>query len=316
MTAGLSRLPQMDGRLFATDSGLETTLIFRDGYDLPVGEAFVLLRTQSGRDYLRSYFLQHGGIAVGAGLGFILEAPTWRANPDWAAHVGVGLEELARLNSEAISLLWDVRTKLETQFTPLVISGCIGPRGDGYDPGNVMDVAVARTYHGFQSRIFAEAGADMVTAMTLTNIPEAVGIALAAQDANIACAISFTVETDGRLPTGDHLGLAIEAVDDATGGSTAYFMVNCAHPDHFMPALQKGGAWVERIKGLRANASRCSHEELDNSPTLDDGDPDEMGRLFGEIRRQFPHITVVGGCCGTDYRHIERIVASVAEETV
>ena len=190
---------------------------------------------------------------------------------------------------------------------PIVISGCIGPRGDGYDPGMLMSPAEAEAYHAWQIGIFRETGCDCVSAITMTNVAEAIGIACAAQAADIPCVISFTLETDGRLPTGQPLSDAIEAVDAETGSAAAYFMINCAHPTHFAGVLERGGAWVRRVRGLRANASQCSHAELDNAPELDDGNPHELGRQYAELLDRFPHLNVLGGCCGTDHRHIEAI---------
>jgi len=199
-----------------------------------------------------------------------------------------------------------LREEFETPSSPMVISGCVGPRGDGYDPGSVMNAAEAEAYHGRQVRSFEEAGADMVTAITMTNANEAIGVARAAQKNNLPVAISFTVETDGRLPTGQALQEAIAEVDAATGKAPAYYMINCAHPTHFADALG-GGAWVERVCGLRANASKRSHRELNEAPDLDDGDPVELGGQYRDLRRRFGHINVLGGCCGTDHRHIEQI---------
>ena len=119
------------------------------------------------------------------------------------------------------------------------------------------------------------------------------------------CVISFTVETDGRLPTGETLAEAIESVDAATGRSPAYYMINCAHPTHFDHVLDASEAWTKRLRGLRANSSRCSHAELDNAPELDIGDPHELSGQYAEFLRRFPHINVLGGCCGTDHRHVD-----------
>jgi S-methylmethionine-dependent homocysteine/selenocysteine methylase len=301
------RLPQLDGGLFLTDGGLETTLVFHEGWDLPCFAAFVLLDSERGRKALRDYFDRYVPMAIAAGAGFILEAPTWRANPDWGVKVGYGREALARNNRAAIALLLELRDRYETAASPMVVSGAIGPRGDGYDPGALMSASEAADYHGFQIGLFREAGADLVSAFTMTNIGEAQGIALAAKAADIPCVISFTVETDGRLPTGDTLAEAIDSVDEASGGGPAYYMINCAHPTHFDHVLDAGGAWVKRMRGIRANSSRMSHAELDNAPELDIGDPLELGGQYAELRRRFPHINVLGGCCGTDHRHVDCI---------
>ena len=214
---------------------------------------------------------------------------------------------------DPVTLMAEVRDAYETAANPIVISGCIGPRGDGYDPGALMTPEEAEAYHVWQTKVLADAGVDLVTAITMTNIPEAIGVARAARAAGVPCAISFTLETDGRLPTGDALSDAIEAVDAATGAAPAYYMINCAHPSHFETTLEEGAAWTQRIKALRANSSRCSHAELDNATELDTGDPDELGGEYADLRRRFPHITVLGGCCGTDHRHVAAISAACFE---
>jgi homocysteine S-methyltransferase len=297
-------LPHVDGRLFLTDGGLETTLIFHHGWKLPVGEAFVLLESAQGRRAIRDYFDRYLPLAVAHGVGFVLESPTWRANPDWAAKVGCDRSRLAALNRSAIALMREVRAQYESPRTPIVISGNIGPRGDGYDPGTLMRPQEAADYHGWQIGIFREERVDCVSAFTMTNVNEALGVALAARKAEVPCVLSFTLETDGRLPTGETLGEAIEAVDSGSGASPAYYMINCAHPTHFSGALREGAPWMRRLRAIRANSSRKSHAELDNSPELDTGDPQELGRQYAELLRRFPHINVLGGCCGTDHRHL------------
>lgn len=298
------RLPQLDGGLFLTDGGLETTLIFHQGLELPMFEAFTLLESERGRAALHTYYDRYAVMAVANGLGFILESPTWRANPDWAAKLGYDRDRLARINRAAVEMMRAVRDEHETARSPFVVSGNMGPRGDGYDPGTLMTAAEAEAYHSWQMRVLAEAGADLVSAFTMTNVPEATGIARAAKAAGIPCVISFTVETDGRLPDGETLAEAIDAVDRATAGAPAYYMINCAHPTHFGDALRMSGSWIERLRGIRANASRLSHAELDNSSELDIGNPQQLGEEHAELLRRLPHLNVLGGCCGTDHRHV------------
>jgi S-methylmethionine-dependent homocysteine/selenocysteine methylase len=298
-------LPHQDGRLFLTDGGFETTLIFHEGWDLPMGEAFVLIETEKGRKAIRAYYDRYLPMAAEHGTGFILETPTWRANPDWAAKAG-GYERprLAELNREGVALMREVRAKYEGPQTPILISGNVGPRGDGYDPGTLMSPQEAADYHAWQIGIFREEGVDFVSAFTMTNVSEALGFALAAKQAKVPGVISFTLETDGRLPTGETLGAAIETVDHATGASPAYYMINCAHPTHFADVLDADAPWMKRLLGVRANSSCKSHTELDNSPELDIGNPQELGEQYAALLRRFPHINVLGGCCGTDHRHI------------
>lgn len=302
-----SRLPQLDGRIFLTDGGLETTLMFHHGWDLPIGEAFVLLDSEKGQAELRGYFERYIPLALECKAGFVLESPTWRANPDWAAKAGYDQVRLAANNARAIEFMMALRRAHETPASPMPISGCVGPRGDGYDPGVLMSPEEAERYHSWQIEIFRDAGADFVSAITMTNINEALGFTRAARAARMPAVVSFTVETDGTIPTGETLGEAIEAVDAGTQGWPVYYMINCAHPTHFMDVLDETAAWTRRLRGLRANSSKCSHAELDNAPELDIGNPQELGEEYAEIRRRFPQINVLGGCCGTDHRHVASI---------
>jgi S-methylmethionine-dependent homocysteine/selenocysteine methylase len=302
------RLPQLDpAGPFLTDGGLETTLIFHRGLDLPCFAAFALLANDSGRDELRRYFAPYLALAREHCDGFVLDTATWRANPDWGARLGYGLDDLDAANRTAVALAEEIRAAGEAKATPVVINGVIGPRGDGYDPGELMTADEAQRYHARQIATFADTAADMVTGLTLTNPEEAIGIARAARDHALPAVISFTVETDGRLPDGRPLGDAIERVDAETGGSVAYFMINCAHPTHFAGVLDDDGAWRERIGGLRANASAKSHAELDEAEELDEGDPAALGAEHAALRRRLPAVAVLGGCCGTDHRHVEAI---------
>jgi S-methylmethionine-dependent homocysteine/selenocysteine methylase len=305
-------LPQLGGDLFLTDGGIETTLGFLEGFELPHFAAFVLLEHDAGRQALARYYRRHASIARDRGVGFILESATWRASADWGTLLGYSAEALDELNRQAITLLQEVRDELATARSPMVISGCVGPRGDGYQPGRLMSVEQARAFHARQVDVFATSGADLVSAMTMTNVPEAVGFVEAAQIAGIPAVVAFTVETDGRLPAGETLAEAITAVDSATGEAPVYYMVNCAHPTHFAGALEAGGAWLARLRGVRANASSRSHAELDGATDLDAGDPVELGRQYADLRRRLPHLNVLGGCCGTDHRHIEQICLACA----
>jgi S-methylmethionine-dependent homocysteine/selenocysteine methylase len=302
-------LPQLDGDFFLTDGGIETTLIFLDGQELPEFAAFHLLKHNDGEAALRKYFRTYADLVERFGTGLILESPTWRASPDWGAKLGYSAKDLGDANRRAIVLLEEIRSDFKKD-RKAVISGCVGPRGDGYKAGETMSEKEAEIYHGTQIQIFEDSTADMVTAITMNYVEEAIGIARAAEHANMPVVISFTVETDGRLPTGQTLQAAIEQVDAATSKYPAYYMINCAHPTHFDQVLLKGDPWTERIRGLRANASRKSHAELNESPELDIGDPAELAAQYAELRRRSVQLNVMGGCCGTDHRHVEQIAAA------
>ena len=297
-------------RMFLTDAGLETDILFNRGIDLPHFASIALLRSEEGRRALDDYFRGFLDLARRSGTGFILESATWRASPDWAEPLGLERADLDDLNRAAIASLITLRDDYQSDLLPIVVSGCVGPRGDGYDPGRIMNVEEAVAYHSHQAAVLASAGADMLSAITMTNVPEAIGVAKAAKALAIPVSISFTVETDGRLPTGDPLSTAISMVDDATGNYPAYFMINCAHPTHFAGTMEDGAGWTGRIRGVRANASRCSHAELDAMTALDIGDPHELASLYRDLRVRFPGITVLGGCCGTDLRHVAAIAAA------
>ncbi len=302
-----NNLPQLSSDLFITDGGIETTLIFHEGFDLPEFAAFVLFEDTQGQAALWQYFSTYAAIARDQKVGFILESPTWRSNPDWAYKLGYSLEELDRLNKQAIALMAEIRKEYETANSQMVISGCVGPRGDGYNPAAMMTAVEAQQYHATQIGTFGQTAADMVTAITMTYAEEAIGVTRAAQAAGLPVVISFTVETDGRLPSGQPLGNAIRQVDEATGRGPVYYMINCAHPTHFEDALAGGESWVERIGGLRANASAKSHAELDEAEELDDGNPQELGVQYRQLKSQLRNLVVLGGCCGTDHRHIQEI---------
>jgi S-methylmethionine-dependent homocysteine/selenocysteine methylase len=304
------RLPQLGADTFLTDGGIETTLIFDDGFELPDFAAFTLLADPAGRAALDRYFDAYAGIAAREGVGIVLETATWRANPDWGARAGYTIEALEAVNRDAVELLLGVRRRHESPSAPIVLSGCVGPRGDGYQVGATMTIDEARTYHAVQARAFAASAADMLTAITMTYVEEAIGVAEAARAAEIPVVISFTVETDGRLPSGQALGEAIDAVDGATGSYPAYYMINCAHPVHFRHVLDGSPAWTARLGGVRANASTLSHAELDEAETLDAGDPADLAERYREMRALVPSLRVLGGCCGTSHHHIDAIATA------
>jgi S-methylmethionine-dependent homocysteine/selenocysteine methylase len=285
-----------------TDGGLETDLIYHHGVDLPDFAAFPLVDDDQGRELLFHYYGDYVAIAKQANAALQLETPTWRASGDWGDRLGYSAADLRRVNRDSVTLLRQVRD--DSGLDSLVISGCLGPRGDGYVAGEAIDPDAAAAYHAPQIDAFAEAGADLVTVLTLTGTGEAVGIVRAARSAGVPVALSFTVELDGRLPDGTLLSTAITEVDAA--GGPDYFMVNCAHPTHIAPGLEGdgGGDWRSRIVGLRANASVRSHEELDAATELDEGDPVDLASAQDALRPRLPNLALVGGCCGTDARHV------------
>ena len=299
-------LPQLEDGLFLTDGGIETSLIFHQGLDLPLFAAFDLLKDEKGMRSLQEYYAPYVALALEHDLGFILESPTWRASPRWGTELGYTKDQLDGFNRQAIGLMEGIRSE-QGGDAPCVISGCVGPHDDGYSPAVKLDADAAEEYHSEQIGTFSETNADMITAITMTYPDEAIGVARAGAATGMPVAISFTLETDGRLPNGQALGDAIEEVDRATGASVAYYMINCAHPTHFDEVLEADGPWLDRVRGLRANASTKSHAELDEAEELDEGDPTDLGRRYAALRARLPLLNVVGGCCGTDHRHVAAI---------
>jgi homocysteine S-methyltransferase len=301
-----------DGRRFLTDGGIETTLIFDEGLELPSFAAIHLMRDAAGRSALKRYFERHIQVALEhPGFGFILESPTWRSSPDWGDRLGFLKHELRSANAAAIAMMGELRATYASDQFPMLVSGCVGPRGDGYVAGEIMRTETAEAYHDEQIGTMLEAGADFISAITMTNTPEAIGIARAAKRRSANVVISFTVETDGKLPTGQTLRAAIDEVDAATGRAPAYYMINCAHPTHFAELLEGNAPWTQRIQGIRANASKCSHAELNEARELDRGVPSELGAEYRALAEHLPQLRVFGGCCGTNHEHIEAIAVAI-----
>ncbi len=298
-------LPQTEGGVFLTDAGLETVLIFRDGIDLPAFASFPLVEDEAGREALDAYFKPFLQLARERGTGFVLTSPTWRASQDWADQLGYDAASLAKINRHSIEMMERLRDDAGSG-QPILIEGVLGPRGDGYAPSSTMTVWEAERYHAVQLRVFADTAADMASAITMTYAEEAIGVVRAAAKLGLPSAIGFTVETDGRLPSGQTLRAAIDQVDAETDGACGYFLINCAHPTHFAEMLADGPP-IPRICGLRANASTRSHAELDEAEEFDDGDPTDLGARYVALRESLPNLTVLGGCCGTDFRHVEAI---------
>lgn len=293
-----------------TDSGLETWLVFHRGIDLQDFAAFPLLEDSEGRKHLEEYYRDHLRIAEEAGSGLVLETPTWRASADWGDRLGYDAAALDRVNREAVAFVRDVAEPYDG--VDVVVSGNIGPRGDGYDPTEFLTPETSASYHQPQIKAFVAAGADRVTMLTATHPGEAIGVVQAAASAGIPVVIAFTVETNGRLPNGQALDEALAEVESATGGGALHFGVNCAHPDHIN--LDGDPTVLSRVELLRANASRASHSELDEAEELDAGDPAELASQYAALVRDHPNLRVLGGCCGTDARHIRAIARACVTE--
>ena len=308
-----TNLPQLEGGLFLTDAGLETDLIFNHGIEIREFAAHTLLEDSAGRHALAQYFRGFLSLAARHEVGFILDSPTWKAHTHWSKDLGSDAQELAAINRKAIDFIADLRDEFAGNREPIVLNAVIGPCGDAYAPEQQVSAEDAQRHHARQIGWLKDTEVDMVSALTFTQSSEAIGIVRAANHARLPIVVSFTVETDGSLPTGQPIGEAIQEVDAATAKGAAYFMINCAHPDHFTHALKDAG-WLRRIRGLRCNASRCSHAELDEAETLDAGDPVELAQLYHDLATRMPWVNVLGGCCGSDLSHVTAIAGAVVEQ--
>ncbi len=308
-----NNLPPCKKRFFLTDGGMETEFIYKKGIDLPYFAALTLLENHDTKALVEDYSKAYFDIAQKYNAGFILGGFTWRANTDWGKRLGYeSAEDIDNMVKDIISYLSSLRDQYDTNDFPIILSGSHGSRGDGYNPDCTMTVAEAEDYHSIQIRSFKGSDVDIISALTMNNTPETIGIVNAAKNESMPIAVSFTLDTDGNLPTGQSLKSAINDVEQATDQYPLYYMINCAHPSHFDHLLNSGEEWLKRIKGIRANASKCSHAELDQATELDDGNPSEFGEEYSEILSNNPQIKIIGGCCGTDHRHVNAAVKACA----
>ena len=290
-----------------TDSGFETTLIFNHNIDLPHFAAFYLLDKPKYDDIIYNYYKDHLEVAKKHNTGFILESGTWRANKDWGFKLGYNESELIGVNQLAVKQLKLIKQEFLPYLPYIFISGQIGPAKDGYTITEVMSEIEAQQYHDLQIKAFKDSGADLASALTIGYINEALGIVNAAKANNLPIVISFTVETDGNLPSGETLKEAIETIDRATKNYPLHYMINCAHPSHFINRFDKEEDWQIRIKAIRANASCKSHAELDEATELDRGDIVDFGKWHAILKEKLPSLKIYGGCCGTDTSHVLEI---------
>ncbi|WP_163132365.1 homocysteine S-methyltransferase family protein [Agarivorans sp. Alg241-V36] len=300
--------PHHRNKLFACYTGLETELVYRRGFNLPGFAAYPLLATPSDKLLLGDYYKQLIQLASELGVGCILDSVSWTANRDRAAALGITVEQLKQFNIEAIEFIAGI--KRQNPDVPIVLSAQVGPRDDGYAPSHLMNVHQAFDYHSEQIAVCASTEVDLISAFTICYPEEAIGIVKAAKKYTMPVAVAFTLETDGRLPTGMSLQKAIAMVDAQTDSAVLYYLINCAHPSHFSHILD-GGAWMQRLRGLVVNASCCSHQTLEQATELDEGNPAELGKQVAELHRSYPQLNILGGCCGTDMRHMRSIFEAV-----
>lgn len=298
-------------RLYLAEGGQETEIMYRHGHALPHFAMFTLLEKPQAVADMQDMYRRYLDTAASHGFAALIGGLDYRASPDWGDLLGYSREGLADLQLAAIEFLREVAQPYSDQLPDIRIAGCVGPRGDAYSLNQSITAEEAEDYHSVQIATLKQAKVDLVSAMTLNSVAEAVGIARAASTAGLPVCIGFTLDSRSRLQSGPTLREAIEAVDREAGDSKPdFFGINCSHPAEFEPALEPGD-WIQRIRSLRPNAALMDKIELCQLGHLEEGDPRELGELMGDLARRYPHIDIWGGCCGTWDKHLDAIAGNV-----
>lgn len=303
--------PRLENKFYLTAGGTETEILYKWGYELPEFAMFTLLDDEEANECVRNMYRRYFEVAAKNNTGLVIEGHDYRASPDWAGKLGISLENLAEIQHRIINFLTDLKTEFDGKVSDVVITGGIGPRGDAYGTGGNISEAEAEDYHSVQLSTLKDTDADMAVALTFNNIPEAVGIVRAATKIGIPIGISLTLNTESRLSSGPSLREAIEAIDENTDEGAAWYGTNCSHPLEFEPAISEEGAWRQRLRLIRPNAAKMEKISLCKLGHLEDGDPIELGAQMGDVASRFPSVDIIGGCCGTDERHLNEIAKNV-----
>lgn len=289
--------------------------MYRFGHDLPCFAMYPLLDRPEALADLWQMYSRYLEVAATAGCSVLIGGLDYRASPDWAGKLGYsGGSALRQVQQRCIGFLRDVSAPFRHRIPAILISGIVGPRGDAYSLNATITAASAEAYHLDQLSNLADLGVDCVTAMTFNSVAEAIGVSRAASRVNLPLGVCFTLDSStSRLQSGVSLREAIETTDRECGEDRPdFYGINCSHPLEFMPALEPG-SWLQRIRMLRPNASAMDKISLCRIGHLEEGDPQELGRLMGELARLHPHIDIWGGCCGTWDRHLEQIASQVCQ---
>jgi S-methylmethionine-dependent homocysteine/selenocysteine methylase len=306
METTLEYPPRKPGLLYLTEGGVETEIMYKWGHKLPHFAMFTLLDKPEAMADMKSMFARALEVAATQKTGLVLSSLDYRASPDWAALLGISADGLRDVHFRTVAFMKEVAAPFVEKIPDLVFSGVIGPRGDAYGKGGGITEEEAEDYHTPQLKNLRDAGADMACALTFNNIPEAVGVARAAKAVGIPLGLYFTLNSKGTLGSGPTLKEAVESVEEITQGAPSYYGLNCSHPLEFMESLEDGD-WLKRVRSIRPNAVRMEKVALCKLGHLEDGDPEELGQQMGDIRQKFPQMDILGGCCGTDERHLGEI---------
>jgi len=303
--------PRLENKFYLTEGGSETEILYKWSFELPEFAMFTLLDDPEADNVIRGMFRRYFDVAAEHGTAMLLNGHDYRASPDWGAKLGYSSEDLRNVQHRVIRFLDDLRAEYADRVSDVYIAACIGPRGDAYGTGGDISADESEDYHSVQLHNLDGTAADMAVAATFNNVPEAIGVIRAANSIGIPIGVSLTLTPEGRLRSGPSLREAIETIDEASGGGAVWFGTNCAHPVEFEPALADAGPWLERLRYIRPNAAKMDKIALCSLGHLEDGDPVELGQQMGEVARRFPRVDILGGCCGTDERHLSQIAQNV-----
>jgi len=302
--------PQNRGRFYLTEGGTETELMYKHGFELPHFAMFPLLDNPKAVSKMREMFRSYLDVAAEHDFCALMGGLDYRASPDWGDLLGYSPASLSDANLQSIEFLRELANEYSSQVPEILIQGLIGPRGDAYERNETISENEAEDYHSVQLETLKKANVDSALAITFNNIPESVGVARAAAKIGVPLAISLTLDSNSKLHSGPSLADAITAIDEQTNQAPEYFLINCSHPLEFEPAIEPGD-WIQRVRGVRPNASKMDKMALCQIGYLEDGDPEELGRLCGDLARQYPHMDIWGGCCGTWDNHLNEIAKNV-----
>lgn len=304
---------KQEGRFYLSEGGTETELMYKYGFELPEFAMFPLLNNPDAVSKMREMFRSYLEVVAVNGMCALMGGLDYRASPDWGERLGYSPEGLAEANHHALAFLREIADEYTTDIQEILIQGVIGPRGDAYERNETITENEAEDYHSVQLKTLKEADVDLALAMTFNNIRESIGVARAAAKVGVPLAISFIVNSESKLDTGQSLGEAIATIDAETNHAPEFYSVNCCHPIEYEPAIESYD-WINRVRGVRPNASKRDKIALCQLGHLEDGDPVELGQQCGDLARRYPHMDIWGGCCGTWDNHLNEIAKNIVAQ--
>ena len=302
--------PQKEGRFYLSEGGTETELMYKYGFDLPHFALFPLLDNPDAALKMKEMFRSYLDVAARHKVCALMGGLDYRASPDWGELLGYSPEGLAEANIQSIEFLREIANEYASEIPEVLIQGLIGPRGDAYEKSETITENEAEDYHSVQLETLKKADVDFALAITFNNVMESIGVARAAAKIGVPLGISLSLDSSAKLNSGPSLAEAITAIDKETDQSPEFYLINCSHPQEYEPAIEPGD-WINRVRGVRPNASKMEKIALCQLGHLEDGDPVELGELCGDLARRYPHMDVWGGCCGTWSSHIDEIAKNV-----